>query len=53
MSKRFGKEKTNIEELDLPAAESDCEIRNGVFVRYRGKATEVVIPDSVTTIGGW
>ena len=29
----------------------NSEIRNGEFVRYYGKKSEIVIPDSVATIG--
>ena len=31
----------------------DAQIKNGVLIKYKGKAKEVVIPSSVTSIGEW
>jgi hypothetical protein len=33
------------------AQSADFEIKDGVLVKYRGKAAEVVVPDGVTSIG--
>lgn len=32
---------------------SDFEIKDGVLVKYHGKDKQVIIPSSVTSIGGW
>ena len=40
-----------IEKQVLPTDLSDFEIKDGVLVKYKGTATNVVIPDCVTVIG--
>jgi hypothetical protein len=42
-----------IEEVFMctPAPQEDFEIKDGVLIKYRGKATDVQIPDGVIAIG--
>lgn len=43
----------SVETTEKSASENGFEIEGGVLVHYSGTATEVVIPDSVTSIGAY